>query len=315
MAVILDRKLKVVFIGGCSRSGSTLLDLILGQGKDCFSLGEMYHIWQRGFVENQLCGCGMPFHSCSFWRSVIKEVSASVDLSDLESILKLQRSVARFRHLPLLAVRSLRSEGFNDRVLHYTDILKSLYQAIARVSGCGVLVDSSKLAAHGFILSEISDIELYVLHLVRDSRAVIHSWQRKKRRPEVFWKESLMPNAGLIKGTQIWLMANLLVGFLSRKVCKYKIVRYEDLASCPRKEAESIIRWLGLKCQPDFFLNDDSIDLGPNHTVSGNPLRFRVGSTRIRPDMEWKQNMPRIKQKFIYLVTYLLLARFGQTGM
>jgi len=87
------------------------------------------------------------------------------------------------------------------------------------------------------------------------------------------------------------------------------------LASCPRKEAESIIRWLGLKCQPDFFLNDGSIDLGPNHTVSGNPLRFRVGSTRIRPDIEWKENMPRIKQKFIYLVTYLLLARFGQTGM
>ena len=307
-----EQKIKVVFIGGCGRSGTTLLDLMLGQNPSCFSLGEVYHIWKRGFIENQLCGCGVPFRSCNFWQSVIEEASGTMDLSFVPSILRLERSVSRFRYLPFLAWPSLRSTAFDAKVRQYASTLESLYGAIAKVSGRNVLVDSSKLAVHGLVLSEISDIELFVIHVVRDGPAVIYSWQRKRPRPEIFWKQSFMPRSGLIKGIQVWLLANFSVQLLSKRRCRYKILNYEKLTDQPRKEVGRIMEWLELKTQPETFVNDYTIDLGVNHTVSGNPLRFKRGMTKIRTDMEWQYKMPKAKQQIIHALTSFLFGHFQQ---
>jgi hypothetical protein len=58
----------VVLIGGYGRSGSTLLERMLGQIPGYFSAGELCHIWERGLIEKQLCGCGMPLPECDLWR-------------------------------------------------------------------------------------------------------------------------------------------------------------------------------------------------------------------------------------------------------
>ena len=55
---------RVLFIGGLGRSGSTLLDRMLGQLDGVWSVGELVHIWQRGLQENNLCGCGRRFRDC-----------------------------------------------------------------------------------------------------------------------------------------------------------------------------------------------------------------------------------------------------------
>jgi hypothetical protein len=59
----LDAAVRVLYIGGWGRSGSTLLDLILGQAPGVFSAGEVREIWQSGLVENRPCGCERPFRS------------------------------------------------------------------------------------------------------------------------------------------------------------------------------------------------------------------------------------------------------------
>src|SRR4051794_15439538 len=65
--------IKVLYIGGYGRSGSTLLVQLLGQIEGFHSVGEMWNIWQQCFTENQLCGCGKPFHECPFWSAVVEE--------------------------------------------------------------------------------------------------------------------------------------------------------------------------------------------------------------------------------------------------
>src|SRR5215510_6114841 len=64
---------KVLFIAGSGRSGSTLLDMLLGQIGGFHSTGELRFIWSRGIGQNQLCGCGKPFRECEFWTEVVKE--------------------------------------------------------------------------------------------------------------------------------------------------------------------------------------------------------------------------------------------------
>ncbi len=63
---------KVLLIAGASRGGSTLIDRLLGQLDGFQSTGELAHIWRRGLLKNQRCGCGVPFRKCRFWRDVLE---------------------------------------------------------------------------------------------------------------------------------------------------------------------------------------------------------------------------------------------------
>jgi hypothetical protein len=63
---------KVLYIGGFGRSGSTLVERILGQLPGFCSAGEIVFLWQRGLIENQLCGRGATFSECDFWTRVGK---------------------------------------------------------------------------------------------------------------------------------------------------------------------------------------------------------------------------------------------------
>ena len=60
----------VLFVGGLGRSGSTVLDMLLAQEPGMVPVGEVRHLWERGLRDNDLCGCGAPFHDCPFWRAV-----------------------------------------------------------------------------------------------------------------------------------------------------------------------------------------------------------------------------------------------------
>ena len=59
-----------------------------------------------------------------------------------------------------------------------------LYAAIAEVSGAELVIDSSKHPSLAHCLRWQDGVDLRVLHLVRDSRAVAYSWGRAVRRPD-----------------------------------------------------------------------------------------------------------------------------------
>ena len=60
----------VLYVGGCQRSGSTLLDRMMSQISGHVSTGEIVHLWSRGLSANELCGCGDRFLACPFWSDV-----------------------------------------------------------------------------------------------------------------------------------------------------------------------------------------------------------------------------------------------------
>jgi hypothetical protein len=45
------------------------------------------------------------------------------------------------------------------------------------------------------------------------------------------------------------------------------------------------------------------VELGVDHTVSGNPMRFKVGTIDIRPDERWRTSMPRVPRLIVGLLT------------
>ena len=65
---------RVLAIVGSDRSGSTLLDNMLGGVPGAFSAGEIRYMWERGFAEGRLCGCGRKIVDCDVWSKVIERL-------------------------------------------------------------------------------------------------------------------------------------------------------------------------------------------------------------------------------------------------
>ena len=61
--------MRVLYIAGLGRSGSTLLSRLLGQVDGICALGEAHHIWRTGApraAADELCGCGRSYAQCGF---------------------------------------------------------------------------------------------------------------------------------------------------------------------------------------------------------------------------------------------------------
>lgn len=276
---------KVVFIGGSGRSGSTLLDLTLGQASSAISLGELRRIWQEGLIENRPCGCGTRFRSCPFWQEVFQRAFGGMDAIDARRIRELQRRIDRIRYIPLLwADRPVSS--VTRRAEEYGGYLQTLYSAVARVSRSSLLIDSTKDPSHGHIISRLADSQVYCVHLVRDPRGVAHSRQRRKFNPA---SGGEMDRQSVWRSTTDWLVNNALVLLLSRRDLPYVRIRYEDFARAPAATIDRILAFLGESRNIDPLLLSGELRLGVNHTVSGNPLRYERGRVTIEPDMEWRE--------------------------
>ena len=308
-----DQRIKVLYIGGSSRTGSTLLDRLFGQIDGFFSVGEIRHLWEKGLGKNQLCGCGKPVRECEFWSAVGQEAFGGFQRIDAQHMLALKRSVDHWRYLPRL-LRDSGPRGFQRRLDEYTDVLGKLYRAIQHVSGCEVIVDSSKYPSHGVILNRMPEIDLYPVHLVRDSRAVAHSWQKKWFKPEVTDKREPMPNYHPFLCASEYLVMNLSLQRFKRINAHYYFLHYEDLANHPQQTLTATLTAMGLPSSGLQFVNDRSIDLKPNHTVAGNPMRFKQGLIEVKPDTDWVLQMKGSHRSLVTALTFPLLYQYGYFG-
>jgi hypothetical protein len=301
----------IIFIGGYGRSGSTLLDRLLGQLDGGFSLGEVRHAWSRSFGDNQLCGCGEPFRDCSFWNRVVDLAFGGFNEIDLDRIQNLRGKVDRVRFAPLLAFPRLRPPSFSVNLEEYLHILQRLYTAVFEVSNSRVLVDSSKDFLQGAMLLNMPETDLHFIQLVRDSRAVAHSWTRKRERPEVQGESANMPRYTVLRSGFEWSYKNLIVEVFRSMSDSNQLLRYEDFVNNPEKTIKDITRCaLGEEKVPGK-MSGHTVEIGDNHTVSGNPMRFKRGEIEILNDKNWKMRMGSDKKKVVTGVTWPLLKRYG----
>lgn len=306
-----QNKIRILFIAGHTRSGSTLLDRMLGQVNGFFSIGEAKGAWDA-FIGNWLCECGKSVKECNFWNSVVKVAFGGFSDIDLDKVRSLQQSVSRIRYLPMLSFPTLRLSKYRRRHAEYGEILDRFYKAIWAVSGEQIIIDSSKNPAHALLLNEVSDIKLNVIHLIRDSQAVAYSWQRKRRRPEVTAEEAHQETYGPVISSLQWSWANVASEWLSHVASQSTRVKYEDLANSPREIVLRIFDDLQLeKPSLDFFVDGSTIKLQSGHTIFGNPMRMEGGVLKIRPDMEWQQKMTPSNRLTVTALTGPLLLRYG----
>jgi hypothetical protein len=305
-------KSKVLFIAGYSRSGSTLLDCLLGQLPGFFSTGEFAYIWTHGLVENRLCGCGARFLECPFWTEVGAEAFGGWDAVDVDAMLALERSVNRHRFLPVLALPSPPGD-YGVRLREYAGVLARLYGAIGTTADARVIVDSTIDPAYGFLLRHVRDLDLRLVHLTRDSRATAFSWTRWQRRTDrvdaLVYQRRFRPATTALR----WDAYHALVHLLGRLNGGSTFARYEDLVRSPRDEVRRIAEYAGEHVDDGElgFLAGDLADLKPNHTFAGSLMRLNAGQLRVREDDEWKRSLPEADCRVVTALSWPLLRAYG----
>jgi hypothetical protein len=315
---------RVIYLGGLGRSGSTLLERLLGELPGVSAAGEIVHLWQRGAAENERCGCGLDFSSCDFWKQVGKEAFGGWDKIDTGRIGRLKDAVDRTRQIPRLSLRNSRSKFASD-LTEYSGFYLRVYRAIADVSGCDALVDSSKHASLAFCLSRRQEIDLRVIHVVRDSRAVAYSWTTTVARPEASGSGQQSPGSYMTtyspaKAAGHWNAQNAALQWLARRGTPVLRVRYEDLVAATEQTLRRAATFAGLPAGeltlPFLHADGDEpyAELTTAHTASGNPMRFTTGRLLIRADERWRSAMPDEQRRVVTALTFPLLRRYGYPG-
>jgi hypothetical protein len=305
-----NERIKVLYIGGWGRSGTTLLDNILGQINAFTSVGELRFIWERGLIENVLCGCGQPFRDCPHWQPIMARAFGDLDQVDAARMARLCASETRTLRMPGLF---LSRGGLGSPVgsNQYLDALARLYSAIRDVTCSRVIVDSSKYPLYASAVGQIPLVDLYIVHLVRDPRAVAYSWLMPKihtDRSHRLYMEKVNP----IKSSMLWDSWNLAFEHLgSLAPDRYRLIRYEDFVAHPKQSVLEILALLDENAQDLPFLSDSSVQLQTSHTVAGNPIRLTTGRIDIKLDTRWQTDLRPGVNALVGVMTLPLLKRYG----
>ena len=298
-------RVKVLYICGTRRCGSTMLSRLLGEVDGFVNVGEMASYFLRQKLAGP-CGCGAPVDDCPFWRSFPLSPVAQA----------LGRKLIRVRHLPRMLLASpARSHDTQDFLLHATQ----LYRAVRRQTGASVIVDSSKSPAMALVLAQSSGLEVSVVHLVRHPIGVVASRRRAK---------AYLQAASVSQVLLEWWAYNLAAELLHGRVRRSWRLHYEDLVRAPRPWVEGIssavaetsldcgglgcrgLDYRGLGC-PDLdcsFIAGHRAKVGVQHILGGNPDKLAGPDIHIQPR---PATLPARIAAPVYLLAAPLLLRYG----
>lgn len=252
----------VVFVLGAGHSGSTLLNLLLNGHSRAVGLCEVHtiHRYLRLPKDDPRNPLTHPF-----WR----RVAACWE----------RRTGVSFSEIDVLSPRwrQLRSWSEKERA-RYVEQNRALFDCAAAVSEARVLADSSHNRRRLWLLHRSGTIDLKIVHLIRDGRALVNSYARK------------YGSFGV--GFRRWFVPTLMGLCLRRRLpdAQWITVRYEDLAGNPEPTLRRICAFVGIEFEPAMLRYWEHEDV----SIGGNRLRRR--KRPIRLDERWRWELSPVRR-------------------
>jgi len=298
--------IKVIYIAGYGRSGSTLLDIALGQHRAVLGAGEVTALARHVWDNDEYCACRATVRSCHLWKEVVEHWRAGEDSKFMPQFRMAQERIEGI----LSWRRMLRAARDDTNQVYFCDQTTRLFGILSAVSKRPIIVDSSKLPGRAFALAALPSIELYVIHLVRDGRGVAWSMMKPfKRQVEKGLQKELKPKP-LIYTALRWTIVNLAAQLVCWKLGPRRSmrVRYEDFVENPAKILERILAMVGQKSPGVACL--DARTIFPHHQVAGSRHRMQEVLT-VERDERWQCEMPRSRQLVFSIVCAPLMLWYG----
>lgn len=252
--------INILYILGPGHCGSTLLNLCLDKHSSVIGVSEIIQL------NRKLPGWSGDEYVLqnNFWSKVNQEMQEKFGLAITQVSFELnsaQTSKESAIHKNKLALRS-----------------------ILNVSDKNIISDASKNPNRLDVLLGSKHFNVRVIYLVRDGRAVVHAYRRKYDSWFVGWRSLMRIDKAAIRlkekyGSKNWLT-----------------IRYEDLATNPKKTLEEICTFSNINFEPIMLSPDTSKFNG----IGGNRLR-KHPIENIKLDTAWKNEMPRLVRTFTSL--------------
>ena len=281
-------KVKLVYILGGGRSGSTVLGILLGNKEGVFYPGELF-AWNRYK--------GVPSttkeETREFWEKVM-ERSGGLKKYFKYDFYELIESYFSFRHI----FRWWRdAKLFKD----YWDSNAGLFYLLEKISGAHTLVDSSHYALRAFWLSRDPRVDVRLIYLVREPFCVVDAFLKKDI--EQRYKHPLTANI-------YYFLVNFCsyVFYLYFPGDKKMLVRYEDLVEKPEETLSKISCHMDIKGEVQDF---SDLKVGflfeANRIKNREKIELRREKEGVHLNFFWSFMTKLIQVPFYWLFGYRLI--------
>jgi len=289
---------KVVAISGSGRSGSTLLGLILSQPEGVFNLGQVRDLWTAWSVD-ATCSCGRTLKTCDIYGDLVPRVLTEAGFTDAKAVRKAQSAFRKDAERAVDWSDPTTRRSLVEAHGRFLSALQLLLQVITARTGATAFVDSSKSPEIALAFDLVEDVDLYVINLLRDPRAVACSWFKKK--PGHF---------SVFKNMRTWATRQKRLSSWSAALAgRFLALRYEDYAASPRETLTGVAAFAGLG-RIDALFEDEArvtvswhsqhLYLPANETV----LAERKHDVLIRPAETWKASENRLLHRLARIGTW-----------
>lgn len=290
-------KLPLVYILSTGRSGSTLLDVLLGAQPECWTLGE-FQLLDIGVGRQMQCGCHSQLSQCEFWGPIVNRVRRTIrfPLGYFRSGRYPSGKVVRWSLLPsIITGRPLpvqRPAADAYAISNLAALDEARYAAEQHQDKVSWLIDASKDPYRLLWLQASGHFDIRVVHLIRRPEGFVSNMMRSA---------DASGTAAVVKYAGRWLIDNLIGLALIWRMFwpeAVKTVHYEDLARNPDAVIGDLCAWLDVPFDGD---RTQGTRYEPNHGVAGNRPRWETLAVNF--DEVWRITMPSFHQKLISFLT------------
>lgn len=280
---------KIIYIIGAGRSGTTLLEIMIGNGRNIFNCGELNRFPKRKGVPPLYPETSKKF---LFWKKIFTSMECS------KSELIEQEVFHKKYEYHLGFIKQFFSSSKNEAHKAYKNFLDKLYNSIFENIKEDIITDSSKYPGRAYQLSStLGKYDISYIYIKRDPVDVIQSFRKKQ----------------IEQPSKNWLSANLyyfIVNFLCKLSIfilkdKHKIIeiKYEDLVNNPVDTMLKIEEKLDINLSNtiDKIKRKEPLQIG--YLFDGNRIRLNENLKEIK-----KRKVTKLKtvDSFTRLVNFFL---------
>ena len=311
------KKINLVYVASIGRSGSTLLESMLGAHSQMATTGEV-HLWPHEILQGGVrpCGSGKFVQEDPFWIEMRRRADPLTQPHPQIHFFREKHNAGRtlrrerlsdFQPRPLAEdVRQMvRQYGENNYHLFNT-FIDLVEETVGRRPEWVVDASKDPYRLLWFLRSGLFNIKVF--HLVKNPSGFVYSVTKE-------WLESDDPLRDMkrlyftARQSMAWVIQNQLFSKIASNYLdqsNYLLIQYEELASHPKQTFRRVCDMIGCPYEEAAV---DHFREGSQFTIAGNPMRY--DNRGIFLDEKWKTRLPQSSRRVAELVTKINRARFG----
>ena len=252
---------KLIYIVGAGRSGTTILDIMLGNNSNTMSLGEINRYYKRAGIPPKR---ESNSQTSNFWAAVRSDLE-NKGHKDYPNLNKLFRK-NEYHSFFFKSLLKLNNKS-------YKNYLKDMYEVLYNHLDEEVIIESSKYPSRALNLSSYlrpTEIEVSYVYLKKNPVSVVESFQ----------KEDLeQPKKSFIAANLYYFIVNILCS-ITKFVLKLRghktiTIKFEDLMNSPERHLQAFQSKFNIDLTEAIQKINNNQPLETGRLFDGNRIRLK----------------------------------------